>query len=92
MWKSPPEELLVGLERSQCNGKGFTNVSWQRVQIVWISSAKMCLKGLGHQMNIFWKAYSTKSYFLFMRKWFLGLPCSRKNNFKVSACFFKNTY
>jgi hypothetical protein len=56
-----PEELLVGLERSQCNGKGFTDVSWQRVHIVWISSAKMCLKGLGHQMNIFWKAYNMKS-------------------------------
>ena len=60
MWKSSPEELLVGLEKSQCNGKGFTDVSWQWVQIVWISSAKMCLKGLGHQMNIFEKAYKLK--------------------------------
>jgi hypothetical protein len=61
MWKSLPEELLVGLERSQCNGKGFTDVSWQCVQILWISSAKMCLKGLGHQKYIFLKAYNIKS-------------------------------
>jgi hypothetical protein len=34
------------------------------------SSLYLCLKGLGHQMNIFFvKAYTIKEYFLHMPKW-----------------------
>jgi hypothetical protein len=48
---------------------------------------RWCWKGLGHQMNIFFKGLFNWicTLFLYMRQWFWSfwLPCERENNLKI---------
>jgi hypothetical protein len=41
------------------------------------------VKGLAHQMDIFWRSTKLNLYFLYMQKWFLNFEPA------FSACFFK---
>jgi hypothetical protein len=53
------------------------------------------LKGLCHQLNIFFKAYKIKSVLYCHAQMvikFLACLVLEKNQYEVFACFFENTY